>query len=894
MQGRRLGHYEITAKLGAGGMGEVYRATDTKLKREVAIKVLPQAFTADADRLVRFEREAQMLAQLHHPRIASIFGLEESSGVRGLVMELVEGPTLAERLEPGALPLDEALAIARQIAEALEAAHEKGIVHRDLKPQNVKVTAGGQVKVLDFGLAKAMDPLAGAQPSAGDAPLSPSLMASPTLTLSAEATQPGVILGTAAYMSPEQARGEAVDQRTDIWAFGVVLWKMLSGRTLFAGPTVSDTLAAVLKVDPDPRQLPVGTPAKVRHLLQRCLRKDPRDRLRSIADARLVVEEVERGELDEVPAAGAAAAARWSLGWVAAALAAAVVLGALATVAIGRLATPAPAAPRVVRFEIPPPEKLVQVGAPKISPDGRHVAFAAREESGTVRVWLRSLDSTEARPLSGTDGAILTGRPFWAPDSRQVAYFAGEKLYRVPIDGGPPQKIADANGADATWSEQDLILFDVAAGAPIRGVSAAGGVPKTVVTSRSRESDGYEVGWPQFLPGGRRFLYVVISGVEEQNGIWMAAADGTQARRLVAGLSRAEFAPPGWLLFVRESTLVAQRLDIEAGELSGEPIPVADGLDVSNVGLAEFSVSRAGVLVYRAGGGGLDQLSAYDRRGVQESPPIEAGRVSNPAFSPDGRWLAFDREEGGGGDIWLRDLRRGVTSRFTFARGLEWSPVFSLDGERIFFSRDDGKGRWAIVSRSLGDGAEITIHRGETIQAPVAVAPDGRHLLIAQFPQGQGDLYVLDLEHPEHLAQLTATPEFSESRAGFSPDGRWLAYESDESGQAEIYVRPFPGPGRSWQVSTAGGSFPIWAPGGREIFYRDAAQRLTRVEVQAGASFDAGVPEPLFALPLGAEDSMRKIAISPNGERFVAVVPAAERTAPPTSVIVGWDASLPK
>ena len=527
MIGTELAHYRITAKLGEGGMGEVWRATDSKLGREVAIKVLPESFSSDPERLARFEREAKVLASLNHPHIAAIYGLEEAGTGKALVLELVEGPTLGERLAQGQLPLEEALTIARQIAEALEEAHEKGIVHRDLKPANVKLTAGGKVKVLDFGLAKALDPMTSSGSSASQ------LAHSPTMSLGA--TMQGVILGTAAYMSPEQARGANADRRADVWAFGVVLFEMLSGRTLFAGPTVSDTLASVLKVEPDLAQLPPSTPARIRRLLERCLRKDAQQRLHSIADARIMIEEVQRGEVDE-PGAGAGLAAapprpRWQ---VAAALAAAALAGGALFALLARWSAPQPAVERVVRFEVPQPAELGLVGAPKVSPDGRHIAFNGRDKAGKEQVWLRSLDDGDARPLAGTEGLKATGRPFWSPDSRHVAFFTADKLLKVPIEGGPAQKICDADGADGSWSDQGLILFDGTATAPLMAVPASGGVPKPIIAVREGEA-GMTFGWPQFLPGGERFLYVVGDSTADLEGIWMAKADGSERRRVVPG-----------------------------------------------------------------------------------------------------------------------------------------------------------------------------------------------------------------------------------------------------------------------------------------------------------------------------------------------------------------------
>ncbi|MBP9145925.1 MAG: serine/threonine-protein kinase [Thermoanaerobaculia bacterium] len=884
MIGTELAHYRITAKLGEGGMGEVWRATDSKLGREVAIKVLPESFSSDPERLARFEREAKVLASLNHPHIAAIYGLEEVGGGKALVLELVEGPTLGERLAQGQLPFEEALTIARQIAEALEEAHEKGIVHRDLKPANVKLTAGGKVKVLDFGLAKALDPMTSSGSSASQ------LAHSPTLSLGA--TMQGVILGTAAYMSPEQARGANADRRADVWAFGVVLFEMLSGRTLFAGPTVSDTLASVLKEEPDLAQLPPSTPARIRRLLERCLRKDAQQRLHSIADARIMIEEVQRGEVDE-PGTGSGTAVAQRPRWqVAAALALAALAGGALFALVARIGAPAPAAPRVVRFDLPQPADLMVVGAPKVSPDGRHIAFDGRDKAGKVQIWLRSLDESVARPLAGTENVKTAGRPFWSPDSRYLAYFSADKLIKIPIEGGPAQKICDADGADGSWSEQGLILFDGTATAPLMSVPASGGVPKPVIAARDGEA-GMTFGWPQFLPGGERFLYVAGDSSEELEGIWMAKADGTDRRRVVPGLSRAEYAPPGWLLFVRDSTLVAQRFDAGTGKVSGEPIPVADGLTVSTVGLAEFSASLDGVLAFRTSGAVGEQLAYLDRRGGRDTVAVESGLVGHPAFSPDGRWLAFDkRSEGGQPDIWLRDLRRGVSSRFTTAPVGDFAPLFSPDGERLYFGREAEGGKSTLMVRPLAVGSETELHTAEGVMAALAVTPDEKQLVFAKMVGGAYDLFALDLSAGNRVTPITETPGFAEFRADLSPDGRWLALQSDESGVAEIYVQPFPGPGRRWQLSTGGGFFPVWSRGGNEIFFRDGQGQLSHVAVTAGAEFDAGVPEVLFPLAIGTGNSVRKFVVTPDGQRFLAQVPTSE-AGKPTSVIVGWDANLP-
>ena len=710
------------------------------------------------------------------------------------------------------------------------------------------------------------------------------------------ATMHGVILGTAAYMSPEQARGANADRRADVWAFGVVLWEMVTGRTLFAGPTVSDTLASVLKEKPDLAQLPAATPPRIRRLLERCLRKDAAQRLHSISDARIVLEEVQRGEIDEPGAASGVASAparpRWQ---IAGALALAVFAGAALAFVAGRLMKPAPAPTRVLRFEIPQPAEIVTMGAPKVSPDGRHIAFGGRDKSGEARVWLRSLDSPEARALPGTENLNMRGRPFWSPDSRYVALFTADKLLKVPIDGGPAQKICDCTGADGSWSERGQILFDGTAMTPITGVSAGGGTAQPVIAAGGTEK-GQNFGWPQFLPGGDRFLYVVLEGGDDMRGIWMAKADGSDRRRVAAGISRAEYVPPGWLLFVRESTLVAQRFDATSGKVSGDAIPIEDGLTLSNIGLAEFSVSRDGVLALRTGAAPTELFGTFDLKGERDAATFESGYLGHPVFSPDGRWLAFDQTTGQGAntDIWLRDLKRGVSSRFTTSPDEEFGPLFTPDGERIVFARVTG-GKTSIVSRPVAVGEEVVLTTVDGIAAPVAISPDGRTLLFAAPTENQSyDLLALDLANGNRVTPITRTPTFMELRAAFSPDGRWLAVQSNDSGRDEIYVQPFPGPGRRIQLSTAGGSYPVWGRDGREIFFHNAAREWCRVPVEAGADFDAGVPEALFPITFGAGIAVRKIVLTPDNQHFLAEIPVATETAAPTNIIVGWDSALPR
>ena len=601
--GSRLGPYEITAPLGEGGMGVVYRATDPKLKRAVAIKVLPAAFAEDVERLARFEREAQVLAQLQHPNIASIYGLEESNGVRALVMELIEGEDLAERLKRGALPLDETLAVARQIAEALEAAHEKGIVHRDLKPANIKLTPEGKVKVLDFGLAKAMAPPGGA--STADLARSPTMMNSPTMTAT-HGTQLGVILGTAAYMAPEQARGGAVDKRADIWALGVVLYEMLTGRSLFSADTVSDTLAGVLRGEIDLAKLPAATPPALRRLLRRCLERNPKNRLHDAADARLVLADLEAGVADEAPTLPATPARRKGREVIAWGLAGAAMLAA-AALFLGRSAE-RPVAPRVIRATLPlPPGGSIELdgeraGMPALSPDGRRIAFGARQGAGPMRIWVHELETGSVRPLPGTEEGY---RPFWSPDGRRIGFFTWSHLATTPSEGGAVAHLATARDArGGTWSPNGTILFAPFATGPLLAISEGGGASRTVTGSAEKLGNGTHR-FPQFLPDGEHFVYLDRPGRLGKGthpGVLLGRLNSAgPVKRLLDHATNAAFSG-GHLLYVRDGALVAQRFDTDRFVLSGEPkVVVGDLLFNRRFAYGVFSASEAGILAFLTG-----------------------------------------------------------------------------------------------------------------------------------------------------------------------------------------------------------------------------------------------------------------------------------------------------
>jgi eukaryotic-like serine/threonine-protein kinase len=875
--GARLGPYEVISPLGAGGMGEVYRAKDTRLDREVAVKVLSEHLSASDELRSRFEREAKAISSLAHPHICTLFDVGREGETDYLVMELLEGESLSDRLEKGPLPIEQVLKLGIQIADALEKAHGAGIVHRDLKPGNIFVTERG-VKLLDFGLAKLH--AATTQSSATQ------LGVLPTEQLSAPLTSAGMILGTFQYMSPEQFEGKESDARSDIFALGCVLYEMATGKKAFSGASQASLIGSIMHSSPPPvSSLAALTPPALDRVIATCLEKDPKNRWHTAHDVRLQLAWIaEGGSQIGLPAPVASHRKnRERLAWGLAALLA-VAVAALAVGFVRRT----PVAPEVVRFQVPQPAKLPVVGSPKLSPDGRYLAFNATDEQGTTRLWVRAMNALEAQPLPGTEG---TERPFWSPDSRFLGFFADGKLKKVEVTGGPPQTICDApTGADGTWGEDGSILYDGRGSDPIMKVAASGGVPVPLITGTG-ESRGLAVGWPQILPGGERFLYVDLGG--EKPGILISDLDGGNRQLVVDGLSRVEYAPPGYLLFVREATLVAQRFDPDRGVLSGEPVPVAEGLGTDAVGLADFSASRTGVLAYRAGQAGQGQFVWLDRRGERVETASEPGNFSNSTLSPDGRWLAYQVSTSNGSDLWVRDLKRGVSSRFTFEEGAEASPVFTRDGRRLIFLLVPAAGNSRIVSRALDrTGEDQVLVDDAQLKAPAQLTPDGRALIYLARQEGATwDIWVQPLDGSGPARPFVASP-FWNTRPRIAPSGRWLAFQSDESGQPEIYVVAFPGPGGRWQISTRGGSEPHWSPDGKELFYLSPENRLMRVEIDSGAAFEAGVPEPLFAVTLEQKNIRNRLLISPDGERFLALAPMGEQGAPPTTVILNWSRML--
>jgi Tol biopolymer transport system component len=898
MIGQRLGPYEITAKLGEGGMGEVYRATDTKLKRDVAIKVLPTNFTEDKERLARFEREAQLLAQLHHPNIASIFGLEESEGTRALVMELVDGPTLAERLEQGPLSFDECLPVSLQIAQALEEAHEKGIVHRDLKPQNIKASIAGKVKVLDFGLAKATDPAAGSAVSAADLGRSPTLMNSPTLT-AVHGTQLGVILGTAAYMAPEQAKGLPIDKRADIWAFGVVLFEMLSGRSLFAADTVTDTLAGVLRAEIDFAKLPASTPAAIRRLLRRCLERNPKNRLRDIGDARLVLEELaSSGGAEPVSEIAAERAAGGRLPWAIAAASGLVALVAVA-LALRASGSAAPRAPTRTSLQLPSPiDSEQQPGTFALAPDGGAVVFRAGDGAGKRRLFVRELAELAARPLEGSEGAIF---PFWSADSRHVAFFAGGELLRAPRAGGAAQRVAAAKaGRGGAWSRDGTIIFAPEASGPLWRVRASGGEAAPATLADGGEAGEESHRFPLFLPDGRHFLFLAdTSAMSDRVSVRVAALESvTAGRELLEASSAPRFAPPGELVFPRDGALLAQAIDLERLEMIGEPRQLDDRSELRVLlrGAPVVDLADDGRMLYAPPDPRPSALVWLDRRGVElgsETRGEEALRLA--AISRRGERIAvMGQSLGTGTSLWALDPGQNRTVRITSPRDFPWGVIWSADSQALitWLGADGSRsgGSLSLVATANGEVRRLLSPSNRWIQ-PTDTSADGSTLLYWELLAGRGhDIGWLRLAGEPQDTVYLSTPS-NEDGGRLSPDGRWIAYLSDASGRREAFVDTFPRPTRAQRVATDGEV--------HEVDFRSDGQELFLVASEGGSSAvfacdlrfserpEIGTPRKLFSLPRDWTD----LEPAPAGDRFLLVRPAGVRW-PSLILVDGWRAQV--
>jgi serine/threonine-protein kinase len=881
-RGTRVGEYEVTDLLGAGGMGEVWRARDTRLGRDVALKVLPAAFAADPDRVARFAHEARVLASINHPNIATIHGVEESGGVTALVMELVDGVTLADRTGR-ALPLAEALAIARQIADALDAAHERGIIHRDLKPANIKISSTGLVKVLDFGLAKiAPDASADGQAHQSLAP-----------TMLPAGTQAGVILGTAAYMSPEQARGVDVDKRTDVWAFGCVLYEMLTGRAAFSGPTLTDVLSAVVATEPDWSALPNTTPSSVRRLLPRCLEKDPRRRLRDIGDARADLDDSSTTPAGSI---GPVHTFRSSSLWWSAAIAVAVVAGAIGWFAHRRLATTTPDS-LYLSISFPQHALTLPFGSRRlaISPDGNRIAYVSPEG-----LWMRRLDRKEAVAI-GAPGRD----PFFSPDGRFLGLFTeGTGLVKVPVEGGQRTTLA-ANSqrpGGGAWGSDGTIVFATTEG--LFQIPADGGSPRLLAKpNRDRRERLYA--WPDFLPGNRSIIFTSLTDAGPSEArIVMLDLDSSKQTTIIEGASSARYVPTGHLVYAAGPSLRAVAFDTRTGATHGEALSLS-GLDLavaSDNGAIDVDISRTGTLVYGASGfagpnpdawRSLRALEWVDHTGARERIAIQPGAYQYPRVSPDGTRVALDVLSGGNRDVWILNLARLTLTQLTSGPTEDMLPLWSRDGRRVFFASDRA-GNFDVYSQSADGAADA---RPEFVapefQAPNAITPDGKKLLVYdRF----ADLDVLNLDHPDRLEPLLHGPA-DERVPAISPDGRWMLYESDESGQKfEVFLRPFPNVSDSREkISIDGGRYPRWAPDGRTLYYVSADGDMMTASVTLSPALKVG---PVTKLMAWQKPSVGRSGIpydiSPIDGRFLTTVPVDAAPIGPTqiSVILNWFAEL--
>jgi serine/threonine-protein kinase len=937
--GTRLGPYEVTAQIGEGGMGQVYRATDTTLGRQVAIKILPDAFASDPERLARFEREAKTLAALNHPNIAAIYAVEAGPAVEGpaeagrhrmraLVMELVEGEDLSQRIARGAIPLDEALPIAKQIADALEAAHEQGIIHRDLKPANIKVRADGTVKVLDFGLAKAMGPAeAGHHGSMGEdvrgVRLQPDLTHSPTMMSPALMSGVGVILGTAAYMAPEQAKGRTVDKRADIWAFGCVLYEMLTGTRAFGGDDVQDTFVAIMRDEPDWARLPATLSPALATYLKRCFQKDARQRVQAIGDMRLALEGAFETTAPQTTASATVAAPRGRLAWASAALLVGAVVAAIGTWALTR---PPTAKVQPMRFALVPAaaQALAVQGFDRdlvLSADGTHIVYVAGSDA---QLMVRAIDQLDATPLRGTTGAR---HPFLSPDGRWVGFFtgAGGEMRKVSIAGGPALPLCPIvqGPRGASWGPDDTIVFatnDTSTG--LLRVSAAGGEPKVLTTPDTARGEADHV-FPSVLPNGRAVLFTITaSGASETAQVAVLDLTTGHYKTLIHGGSQAEYVDPGYLVYAVAGTLRAVRFDPAKLEVVSDPVPVVESVTTLEDGAAEFSISRTGALVYVPGGAtGVTRSLVWVTRQGHENPIAAAPprAYAHPRLSPDGTRVAVDIADQQN-DIWIWDLTRQTLARLTDAPALDQYPVWTPDSRRIIFGSARAGATNLFWQAADNTGTVERLTTSPNTQVPTSISPDGTRLIVREtVPKTGFDLRVLAIDPSAPLGVSRATPPgtgrsatapgasprqteplvqttFVEDNGELSPDGRWLAYQSGESGRPQISVRPFPNVDSGhWTISTTGGTKPLWARSVKELYYLALDGVMMAVPIQGTPAFSAGNPTKLFDTRYYAAGNARTYDVSRDGQKFLMIKDAGgDPASTPTGIVVvlNWTEEL--
>jgi serine/threonine-protein kinase len=869
--GTRFGPYQLSAQIGAGGMGEVYRATDTNLARQVAVKVLPQSVAADAERLARFDREARTLAALNHPNIAAIYGVEKGDGTTtALVMELIEGPTLADRIVQGTIPLEETLRIARQIAEALEAAHEQGIVHRDLKPANIKLRRDGTVKVLDFGLAKT---------TAVATATSALASASPTLTTPAM-THAGIILGTAAYMSPEQAKGHDVDQRCDVWAFACVLYEMLTGRRAFPGNGVTETLAAILERDVDWERLPASTPASVRTLLRRALAKDLRRRLHHIADARLELEEVHAA-----PAQIKGGSRRVPWLWLAGAAV------ALIAVAVGawRLSSASSNAMPVARLSIAPEPALSAnaEGVVAISPDGQHIVYVSGQND---MLYVRDIDRFEARPLPGTEGADT---PAFSPDGAWIAFFAGGKVKKVALAGGTAITLAEIDeGFGLAWESDASIMFNPGRVTGIWRVPAVGGKPQEITNLQGGQNRHRD---PEALPGGKAILYASNAGPGTLQ--IFAQSLETGERHLIDRGTSPHYLRSGHIAYVQDGSLMVAPFDVSRLEKTGSAVVALTGVRQTSLGTAQIVFSQTGAMAYvpTGGGGRRDTLVWVDRSGAEQPTTVSGEAFSMPRLAPDVKRVAVaigaSTVSLTQGDLWIYDLTRDTRSRLTFD-GVSTFPLWEPGGRRLLLSSGQS-GKYQLVMKTLdGTAPDAPMLSERPINYPLSWSPDGRFVAtVTVDTNSANDIWVLTPGTAPAWQPFVQT-RFREGAPTFSHDSRLIAYASDQSGRSEIYVRPFPGPGEAITVSTRGGSEPLFARNAPMLFYRRGEEMMS-VEIAAGPPIQVGTERRVFERGYNrSEGFWPNFDVTPDGRRLILIRGAAQDVPSRVNVVLNWSNAM--
>ena len=877
-----LGRYEIRSKIGAGGMGEVYRARDPKINRDVAIKVLPSEFSADSGRLRRFEQEAQAAGALNHPNILAIHDVDTHDGALYVVSELLEGETLRARLSGGALSARKAVDYALQIADGLAAAHEKRIIHRDLKPENIFITHDGRIKILDFGLAKLTESVHETEAQTD------------VLTRMVN-TDPGTVMGTVGYMSPEQVRGKSVDHRSDIFSFGAILYEMLSGRRAFRGDSMAETMSAILREDPPDlaETNKIVSPALER-VVHHCLEKNPEERFHSARDLAFALEALSGVSSGSTQTAilptPSRAKNRERLVWIGVSSVFLLGMLVLAVLYFRR----APEDMRAARFSIPLPEKLTSFDIPVISPDGRRLVFNGRQAPvGSSLLYIRPLDSFDAQPLAGTEGAAF---PFWSADSRFIAFFADGKLKKVEITGGPPQTLCDApGGRGGTWNSNGVIIFAPNDLGGLYRVSATGGEPTSLTTpDKSRQETTHR--WPYFLPDGRHFLYFIRSSQPQNRAIAVGMLDGKETTRLMSGESNVAYASPGYLLFWRDGTVLAQAFDAGKLQLTGNPFSVAEQVGyIEANSYAAFSVSGNGILISRSGAFfNKNQPTWFDRKGNQLGTIGTIGDYRAPQISPDEKRVALEQwdSQATSRDIWLFELARGTDSRFTTNPAFDLMPVWSPDGNRIAFS-SNRDGQYDLYQKpASGIGNEEVLLKSDNLKTTNDWSADGRLIIYQERDLKQKlDVWVLPLFGDGKPFPFLQT-EFNELSAKLSPDGKWIAYASDESGKFEVYVQSFPASGGKWKVSTDGGHHPLWRGDGKELFYIAPDRKLMAVDVKASSNFEVSVPKELFETRISGAGFRSGFDVTADGQRFLIITQIEEEKPSPISVVLNWTADL--